>query len=213
MAPSLYDPLPADTLSIRLIKLQPSNDPSAPILCKLIVHLINSKRSGSHPYECLSYTWGPAGNPKSIEIDTGEAILPFQATPNLHEALLHLRDPYFEQVLWIDAICINQDDDEEKATQVGAMARIYGLAKRVIVWLGVEADGSTLAFQELKDLARTRQYAVDSDRDDTLFRDEEWVEHKSNAKKERCAEQAVHKLFDRPYFRRMWVCGHLRRWD
>jgi hypothetical protein len=214
MAPSLYAPLPADTFSIRLIKLQPSNDPSAPILCKLVTYPIDSKRLGAHSYECLSYVWGTENYRKLIEVDTGEAVVPFEATPNLYEALLHLRDAFFEQILWIDAICINQKDNNEKATQVAAMAIIYGLAKRVIVWLGAEADDSALAFQRLMILAHTHQsadqsrpgengdslqYGVDVFDIDDVESDVDRELVDSNA------EQAIQTLLNRPYFRRMWV--------
>ncbi|OAF98924.1 HET-domain-containing protein, partial [Paraphaeosphaeria sporulosa] len=190
MAPTLYTPLPIDKFSIRLIKLQPAYTTSAPILCKLINHPIDSERIVAHSYECLSYVWGPSENPQLISIDTGEAVFPFQTTPNLYEALQHLRDSCFEQILWIDAVCINQRDDEEKATQVAAMARIYGLAKRVIVWLGAETNDSTLAFERLRDLAQPRETEAPPQ-----HRDEDGP----------VAEHAIQTLLSRPYFRRMWV--------
>ena len=46
-----------------------------------------------------------------------------------------------ERVLWIDAICINQESVEEKQLQVPLMGRVYNLAKRVIAWLGVGLPG------------------------------------------------------------------------
>ena len=57
--------------------------------------------------------------------------------------LRHLRYIDDERRLWIDAICVNQFDDDVKAIQAGFMAEIYKLASRVIVWLGRERkDGS-----------------------------------------------------------------------
>lgn len=206
MSSALYTPLPADKFSIRLIKLQPSENTSAPVICKLITYPIASNGSRGHAYECLSYVWGLPEDRKPIHIDTGEAVVAFEATPNLYEALLHLRDPVFEQILWIDAICINQNDDEEKATQVAAMARIYGLAKRVVIWLGSEADGSALAFQRLKDLAQMQQTLDQPAPIDTSSEhgDLEKVRHRRLSSVD--SEQAVHALLGRPYFRRMWVC-------
>jgi hypothetical protein len=83
-----------------------------------------------------------------------------RVTQNLHAALLKLRNPYFERIVWIDALCINQNVKKEKAHQVWAMARIYGLARRVVVWLGDEDDDSALAFQELSELASKVQGAI-----------------------------------------------------
>jgi len=55
---------------------------------------------------------------------------------NLYEALVHLRLTE-DCTLWIDAICINQDDPAEKQYQVGPMGFIYHRAERVLVWLGL----------------------------------------------------------------------------
>ncbi|KAF2246312.1 hypothetical protein BU26DRAFT_65795 [Trematosphaeria pertusa] len=56
--------------------------------------------------------------------------------PNLHHALKHLRQTDTARTLWIDALCINQEDIEERNVQVKRMASIYKLAYRVVVWLG-----------------------------------------------------------------------------
>lgn len=70
-----------------------------------------------------------------ISIDDGFLSI----TPNLWSALIHLHKtrPEF-QAIWIDAICINQKDEDEKSAQVPIMNLIYGHAKSVIVWLGPE---------------------------------------------------------------------------
>jgi len=60
---------------------------------------------------------------------------------NLRQALWHLRRDDENKVIWIDALCINQDDDEEKGIQVQMMDRIFQEAKRVAVWLGVGGIG------------------------------------------------------------------------
>jgi hypothetical protein len=54
----------------------------------------------------------------------------------LARALRRLRFPNSTRILWIDAICINQDDKEERSYQVPLMGSIYSLARRVVVWLG-----------------------------------------------------------------------------
>ncbi|KIM93230.1 hypothetical protein OIDMADRAFT_93592, partial [Oidiodendron maius Zn] len=56
--------------------------------------------------------------------------------PNLAIALRHLRSEVSDLVIWIDAVCINQKDPEEKSWQVGLMRRVYLQAERVLVWLG-----------------------------------------------------------------------------
>ena len=50
-------------------------------------------------------------------------------------ALLRLRDPVLPRFIWVDSICINQEDNAEKAVQILLMAQIYALADCVVVWL------------------------------------------------------------------------------
>ena len=155
MAPSLYSPLPTDTFTIRLLQLLPSADPSSDIHCNLVTYPISTERTTAHLYECLSYVWGSPANPERIFVSAGhvERLVEFQVTRNLYVALKQLRDAHFPRYIWVDAICINQLDDEEKAQQVAAMARIYGLAQRVVAWLGEEGEHSAWAFQALKVMA------------------------------------------------------------
>lgn len=81
--------------------------------------------------EALSYVWGTGHDSKCIWIDDQ----PFQITRNLHEILLSLRLQSTPRTLWIDAICINQSDLDEKSHQVRLMGKIYSNAKMVSIWL------------------------------------------------------------------------------
>lgn len=83
-------------------------------------------------YEALSYTWGKPDVVKAIELNGAQVNI----RENLWSALVNLRDAREERVLWIDAICINQADVEERNRQVQLMAYIFSRAKEVIVWLG-----------------------------------------------------------------------------
>jgi Heterokaryon incompatibility protein (HET) len=86
-----------------------------------------------------------------VETESGAQLL--KVTKNLYEALHHLRDETRPRVLWIDAICINQRNLPERSSQVRRMADIYSLSKRVVVWLGPEAEDSSLALELLGSLA------------------------------------------------------------
>ena len=98
-------------------------------------------------YEALSYTWGPHHTPNSMYCHNG--YLPIRT--NLEAALLNLRLSTQARRLWIDAICINQHDLNERSKQVQYMRHIYKRATRVIIWLGLKTQGIedafTLAFQ------------------------------------------------------------------
>ncbi|KAL8364603.1 hypothetical protein RB595_003745 [Gaeumannomyces hyphopodioides] len=124
---SPYTPLPKG--NVRLLRLLPHQDENSRIECQLTFSLLD--RGSSHPYEALSYVWGSEDNKRPIYIGDNE----LRVTANLYAALKHLRYCSVERILWIDAICINQNDNEEKGQQVQSMAKIYAKANRVIVWL------------------------------------------------------------------------------
>jgi hypothetical protein len=65
------------------------------------------------------------------------------------------------RVLWVDAICINQCDTIEKATQVSMMADIYRRAEVVQVWLGPETDSTTAGMRVLSFLAGSEDILLD----------------------------------------------------
>lgn len=60
--------------------------------------------------------------------------------PNLHAALCGLRDDTDDVVLWVDWLCINQKNTEERTHQVGMMRDIYTNSSEVIIWLGTESE-------------------------------------------------------------------------
>src|SRR6185295_17431322 len=88
-------------------------------------------------------------------INAGFSRLPIAA--NLHDALQRLRDSHHQRVLWIDAICINQDNTAEKNTQIGNMPVIFANSIHVIVWLGDE-DNTIKGKSVLDALKRLNQY-------------------------------------------------------
>ena len=92
-------------------------------------------------YEAISYVWGDPNNTRDIECN-GNTV---QITTNLADALLQFRHPKRKRRLWVDALCINQADNNEKSLQVSRMGQIYKNAKRVLVWLGPDlGDGAAL---------------------------------------------------------------------
>jgi hypothetical protein len=105
-----------------------------PISCLLEKASLNDYQ----PYTALSYTWGDAQSTKQIRVN---GIL-LDVTENLEIALQHLHPGNDTLTLWVDAICINQRDADEKNWQVGQMKEVYQTARQVLVWLGPAADGS-----------------------------------------------------------------------
>jgi len=101
-------------------------------------------------YNALSYCWGDKSAIEEIEV-AGRAV---KVSRNLKEALEHL-DLAIGELIWADAISINQEDSFEKSYQVNMMRIIYSKAKMVTVWLGVETRYSRLAANFLIDLSQS----------------------------------------------------------
>jgi hypothetical protein len=126
-----YKPLANPLTEIRLVILEPALLDGEEIRCEL-----KTTNVASAKYEALSYAWGES-TIKTPIILCGERRL---VTTNLAHALRSLRtlssDSGQKRSLWIDALCINQENDAERNEQVGRMGWIYKSAERVLVWLG-----------------------------------------------------------------------------
>jgi hypothetical protein len=122
---------------------------------KIEVDLITVQRPPSISYEALSYVWGDPAIRDNILISAdGAPLRTCSVTHNLFEALCHLgyeRD----RVLWIDALCIDQENVEEKEQQVRNMDRIYQGAHNVCVWLGCGSPDDHSAMDAVPELLRS----------------------------------------------------------
>ena len=130
--------------SIRLLKLHPAdNDLSEH---GLSCALEDRRLSDDPSYEALSYTWGQPIFPETLHTHNGALNI----TENLALALSGLRLKDRVRYLWVDAVCINQDDTTEKGRQVAMMGLIYKTAHQVICWLGQSDESFGEAVETLK---------------------------------------------------------------
>ena len=95
-------------------------------------------------FSALSYAWGNEDPTASI-LCNGDT---FHVTPHLYSALRTITRLGCATQLWVDAICLNQRDDEEKSIQVPKMATIYRAANNVLAWLGPAGENSDLVIDQ-----------------------------------------------------------------
>jgi hypothetical protein len=107
------------------------------------------------PFEALSYVWGreKSDNVLFCTDNQGNIHGQLELTRNLEQALRALRQPHQRRILWIDAICIRQDDNAERSRQVSYMRSVYNNASRVIIWLGEKDATVRRAFEFAQHLA------------------------------------------------------------
>lgn len=163
LLPYKYEALDALKSEIRILALQPSSVDTGPIRCSLVRVSLDDDREKAfrtkspaaaalRSYTGLSYTWGEAEFRSSIVVDDHVLFV----TKNLEAALRQFRKPAPSTMnlpirhqpvsyWWIDAVCINQADIDERNSQVALMRRIYKRAAGVRIWLGEEADDSAMA--------------------------------------------------------------------
>ncbi|EUC40540.1 hypothetical protein COCMIDRAFT_9612 [Bipolaris oryzae ATCC 44560] len=99
------------------------------IQCELVTVSLE-KHLGA--FDALSYVWGYTDVKERIKMD-GKTI---EVTLNLEAALRRVRNTEAAELVWVDALCINQRDVEEKNIQVMRMKDVYTKCGRVLVWLG-----------------------------------------------------------------------------
>lgn len=198
-----YQPLNS-VKEIRLLQLHSSPHKSSAVQVTLTHASLHDPPPP--PYTALSYSWGAKAT-KCITVN-GHTV---SARDELHAALQQLRnelgaDPHgsdeidaetprrvdhasFQHNLWVDAVCINQDDPVEKAQQVGLMREIYPKAANVLVWLGsgtIKTDSSMRAIAsfgdvllkagigriQATDLDRLRSWEDNDDDDETKYNED-----------------------------------------
>lgn len=157
MEGQLYEPLRKG--EIRLLEVIP-NSTRIGFHCELrTVALAEAKRG----YQTLSYVWGDLTNPARISINDGSlaitrALFDFLCEwtrRSLASSLTHDINGQIEtRLLWIDAICINQQDVDERSAQVAIMHDIYSSSKGTISWLGPSIEVHEEHLTELDSLAK-----------------------------------------------------------
>lgn len=161
-----YDPLPDPEKEIRVAVLRPGvfND-------ELIVdftirrldvgprdfalgRLLTTRQEENPGYEALSYVWGSEEDPGHVTVKRSwhrsRIIL---ITGNLEIALRHPRHERDPRYMWIDALCIDQKNIEEKNVQVAIMGVIYEKSDLTVSWLGPEENNSNTAIRILQEVA------------------------------------------------------------
>lgn len=141
-------------------------------------------------YTAVSYTWADADGNRDLSevIFLGDIWVPLPITSNCAAALRRLRSGHQVQTLWIDSICINQSNQDEKSHQVGLMRDIFSRATSVTIFLGGDDDTA-----EARLLKRTSESLFYNGGQGEVI----WAAVRDHL--------AVRALFDRPYWSRIWV--------
>lgn len=206
-----YSPLDTRNDEMRLLLLLPEcHTASTPQVC-VSGSIIHVRRETSPPYFALSYTWGDATKTRPILINNKT----FHIRENLAVALEQIRHKEHVRALWVDAICIDQEDDHEKTIQIQKKGETFKQAFLIIAWLGPSRDDSDSAMHDLYLLGGHLLKAIqdcgivdfDTDAD---FRLRDLYNGLPQAFVDRHGEavigiESIVSLFDRPFWQRIWI--------
>ncbi|RSL41858.1 hypothetical protein CEP53_012512 [Fusarium sp. AF-6] len=198
-----YEPLLND--EIRLLSVIPGD--SDLISCELSHVRLDSKPA----FWALSYVWGAREDPALIEVNG----CPFEVTRNLYDALREYRRQFLGDTngsfIWIDAICIDQTNHGEKATQVPRMSEIYGKCEHVLAWLGPADEVEQDTVRELAEKLKQFEGDADSSSDGNLadeqisaLRESAYTSTEAAEKVQRLRQTLI-DIGQRPWFRRVWI--------
>ncbi|KAI1641813.1 heterokaryon incompatibility protein-domain-containing protein [Daldinia loculata] len=140
-----YPPLTSNR-HIRVLEIQHGDTDSEPL--KGSLRNLDLDDDMHLPYAALSYTWGQPDFSEILFLDGSIKFI----TPNLANALRRFRFVGCLKWIWVDAVCINQQDDEEKSFQIPLMTEIYRNASYTNVWLGNE-DHSIKSMKFMRTIA------------------------------------------------------------
>jgi hypothetical protein len=145
-------------------------------------------------YYALSYVWGQEPALHQVVINDAEVFI----RPNLFHALQRIRPLRGAPIrLWMDTLCIDQQNDVERNAQVRQMAEIYNKAEGVFIWLGEEDSTSKLAIELVNNIYNgSRHSSTNMARYSFSWEGSWWRDYSFTA---------LNLLLERPWFRRGWV--------
>jgi hypothetical protein len=201
---TFYRHLDEGAREIRLVLLNPGTF-DQPISCSLAYTSLYEPSKTA--YEALSYCWGNARHRLDISMTVpgpeGLFVYLLSVTAALHSAMKSLRPQIGPaKILWIDAICINQADLDERSSQVALMADLYRQANRVIVWLG---EGNELTKNSIRTIRTISDRCEGSSWSDVSGSDLARLHDPLMNNLGVSTFVDNWPLFESPWFRRTWV--------
>ncbi|KAH8726097.1 heterokaryon incompatibility protein-domain-containing protein, partial [Phaeosphaeriaceae sp. PMI808] len=196
-----YEPIGLAGPAFRLLRLLKGDDD--PIQCQLFESKLPSPEY-VRDYAALSYTWGGTSRPCNIVINGSNMMV----TKNAYLALQDLRYKEKDRDLWVDALCIDQNNDREREQQVQQMGSIYSKAERVIIWLGESTYDTDCVMRHMKQLEKE---GVKHGLNDQNISDKQWVNIWSALEQGLSADQrdllveGLRSLLCRRWFKRVWI--------
>ena len=197
-----YRPLDAELMEIRLITVEAGTG-SGLLQCQLKCAFLSDDPTPE--YETISYHWGDPNLRSQICLGGCNTFVPATA----EQALRRVRLPDRRRVVWIDAVCINQQDPPERNSQVALMGQIYANTRKNLVWLGEDDDDD-----DIQDALRLMELVLhDASKETDDFKrlsDLIWTQngvfqYSTTGLPFQASFDSLLRFYTRSWFRRLWV--------
>lgn len=188
-----YSPLPEN--HIRLVRIESTEEPP-------ICELYDAPFNDDLRFRAISYAWG--SDKLTHRIKCNDMIMAVtQSVADMFSSTA-ISDLCIDMPLWVDAVCINQRDDDEKAAQVRMMASLYSQAEEVIVWLGTARDDSDSAMRQIKAWSTNKTFTTAKSLNKLAANAEDFAKAGLKPRSDPIYN-ALEALYCRSWFTRLWV--------
>ncbi len=153
-----YQPLEYSNQQIRLLVVRPGRQDEA-IRASFAYTSLARSPSQQTDFDALSHCWGASLDRVNIQFETedGAAMGTISVPPAIERALRQLRNEHTPLRIWVDFICTNQTDLEERSQQVSILGAVYSRARTVHIWLDEDTSGLEAALRVVRDLHNYEQ--------------------------------------------------------
>jgi hypothetical protein len=160
------------------------------------LHIVHTGFESAPAYTAVSYTWNGEPRDQPMLID-GCSL---KVINNFRIALPHLIKAAKTQYLWVDGLCINQEDDEEKEVQIPLVREIYTLCHECLIWLGESTPETEIAIDAIPRISRNLELY-----DASQVWDLEGIGIRSPGTPGSALWKGFANIFSRPWFKRVWT--------
>ncbi|KAF7190982.1 Heterokaryon incompatibility protein 6, OR allele [Pseudocercospora fuligena] len=200
----IYSTLCTADKQIRLLNVSPTPDEHGRLSC--ILESVSLASDIPPRYEAISWRWGDTSHTRHITLNSELFLVPESAFEVLTEVCVkqsHSR-------VWLDILCINQENIDERSQQVPLMKDIYTLASQVVVWLGIDRPTVAQRAFESFDLLKRQYYwkteKYTPSRNDIFRQSGSPIPAFTRDSLPQCDWKALEDFFSVSWFSRLWVC-------
>ncbi|KXS97291.1 hypothetical protein AC578_4585 [Pseudocercospora eumusae] len=215
----LYRPLSSERKEIRVLVVDGGQESTRPISLAgqtpsnghaqdLLAFRLEYLRLTDHVvpfYDAVSYSWGGDKEDRTQIVLDG---LPFWIPTKAEQALRAVSVEHGHPRVWLDAVCIDQEEPREKSLQVALMGEVYSKARRVLIWLGEDRGDTDTAVRSIRKLLEGIEQKLPAQYqtpDSGSAKDLILNPNAHHITSKQISWTSIYSVFSRKWFTRAWI--------